>query len=78
MTGLLLSVLLSQSAPAAELYYEHELEFDHLSWCEDNRVVYSPDQKELKVLADCDLDNKKCTAGQRMTRDRVTYFAYCK
>ncbi len=68
-------VAISNSANA----FRDNLQFDHLSWCENNKVMMSnPDGKSSKVVADCDQDQKVCTSGQTFTRDRVTYFAYCK
>ncbi len=65
------------SAPANA--FRDNLQFDHLSWCEDNKVMMSnPDGKSSKVVADCNQEQKVCTSGQTYTRDRVTYFAYCK
>lgn len=58
--------------------YEDDFRVDTLSWCEDNRVVFSPTEQETKVLVDCGAENKQCVMGQRMTRDQVTFFAYCK
>lgn len=70
-----LVVAFNQGALAAR----DNLYFDHLSWCENNKVmISSQDGKSSKLLADCDLEKKVCTSGQTMTRDRITYFAYCK
>jgi hypothetical protein len=69
------AITISNSAYA----FRDNLQFDHLSWCEDNKVMMSnPDGKSSKVVADCNQDQKICTSGQTYTRDRVTYFAYCK
>lgn len=69
------AITVSNSAYA----FRDNLQFDHLSWCEDNKVMMSnPDGKSSKVVADCNQDQKICTSGQTYTRDRVTYFAYCK